>query len=219
MRRTSALAATAITALLLTACTDGAGTSPDGSGASGQDEGPGNDAGPPAAVPQTPATEECVLGTWQLDLATMQADLQELLAGGAGSGVEVDVAGSTTYEFAAGGRFGATVESSSSIAMSADGDELTSTSTSAGELTGTWTLVDGVLTIADVDPTDLAVTTTATLDDEPLDVPAGSAEDAIEALPPTSSDAACDDGALALVTTLPGDEGDDPVSITYVLRR
>jgi|GEM_PF-1467424 len=102
----------------------------------------------------------------------------------------------------------------------ADADvELTSTSESAGDLTAAWELTDGTLTISGVDASGLEVTTTATMDGEALDLPEGSAEDAIEALPPTSSTATCDAGALALVTSMQSDEDTEPVTITYLLRR
>lgn len=223
MRRTSALALTTTTALLLAACTAGgtpdAGTAADGPTAAAT---PGGDAAAPTAPeadePLAPATPECLLGTWELDLTAMQDDLRRSVAGG-GDAVQVDVAGTATYVFAEEGRFTATVDSTSSMTMSADGSELTSTSASTGDLTGAWSLEGGVLVISDVDTADLTVDTAATMDGEDLDVPAGTAQDAIEVLPPTSSTASCGPDRLALVMTLQEDEDAEPVAVTYTLRR
>ncbi|MFC0644968.1 hypothetical protein [Cellulomonas phragmiteti] len=220
MRRTRALAVTAAATLLLTACTASDTPTPDATGTTAPGATPAApDAPPPGPLPTAAATDDCVVGTWRLDLAAMQGELRDLVAGSGDGEVEVTLDGTTTYEFEVDGRFTAAVDSSSSVAMSAGGDELRSTSASAGDLEGTWVLADGVLTIADVDPQDLDVTTTATLGGDPLDVPAGSAEDAIEALPPTSSTATCSPDALALTASPPADAGGDAVGITYVLRR
>jgi len=225
VRRTPALAVTVMTLWALTACTASdptpapdeqtASTGPE-AGTTGADT-PG--AGTPAPdAPFAGSTEECLLGTWQLDLTAMQDGLRAMFVGAEGQ-VEVAVGGTTTYEFAAGGTFGADVDSSSSMTMRSDGAELTSTSTSTGSLAGAWTLAGDQLTISDVDTRDLDVTTTAALDDDPVDVPAGSAQDAIEALPPTVSTMTCRTGTLTLVSSLATDEDSDPVTITHTLRR
>jgi hypothetical protein len=216
VRRTPALAVTAATALLLAACTAGSDdpTTPTGTGPSA-----GAAASPaPPAEPLPPATAECLAGTWRLDLAAMQDDLAQLFAAADGE-VEVEVAGTSTYDFAADGSFTATVDSTSGMTMRSDDTELTSRSESSGDLTGAWSLAGDQLTISDVDSSGLDVTTTATMDGETLDVPPASPEDAIEALPPTLSTATCADGTLVLAAALAQDEDSDPVTITYTLRR
>ncbi|MBO0923195.1 hypothetical protein J1G44_01695 [Cellulomonas sp. zg-ZUI199] len=224
MRRATATVLTAATALLLAACTGGgdAPSTPTTAGATTQS--PGATAAPTTGDDEPvagDAVQDCLLGTWRLDLAAMQDDLRGLLtaAGNDQDAVEVVVGGSSTYEFAAGGRFGATVDSTSSMTIAADGAELSSSSRSAGDLTGTWSLTDDQLTISDVDTSGLRVTTTGTLDGEELDVPDGAAEDAIEALPPTVSTATCSPSTLTLVSTLQADESSEPTTLTYTLRR
>jgi len=225
VRRATTLAATAATFLLLAACTDGGGAAdPSAPVTAGADaRTPGGTAGPgaddePVAVDAVP---DCLLGTWRLDLEAMQDDLRGMLTG-AGTdpdAVEVVVGGSTTYEFAPEGRFDATVDSTSSMTIAADGAELSSSSRSAGDLTGTWALAGDSLTISDVDTSGLRVTTTSAMNGEELDVPDGSAEDAIEALPPTASTATCSPSTLTLVSSLQADESSEPITLTYTLRR
>lgn len=222
-RRHTALAASTVAVLLLSACT--------GDADAGRDEGTAGTTPPPSATATSdPAddepvaggvTQECLLGTWRLDLAAMQDDLRETFeaADDDQGTVEVTVDGTATYEFADGGTFTADVDSSSAMTMSADGSELTSTSRSTGDLTGRWTLAGDQLTISDIDSSGLDVTTTGTLDGEELEVPEGSADDAIEALPPTASTATCSASTLTLVTSLQADESSDPVTMTYTLRR
>ncbi|MCC2315434.1 hypothetical protein [Cellulomonas xiejunii] len=220
-RRPTALAASAVTVLLLSACTGDADADPDATTA-------GTPPPSSAAATSDPAdeepvaggvTEECLLGTWRLDLAAMQDDLRRVL-GAAGEGaVEVTVDGTTTYEFADGGAFAADVDSSSAMTMSGDGVELTSESRSTGDLTGRWALTGDQLTISDVDSSGLDVTTSGTLDGEDLELPEGSAEDAIEALPPTASTATCSASTLTLVMSLQPDESSEPLTMAYTLRR
>ncbi|WP_152667248.1 MULTISPECIES: lipocalin family protein [Cellulomonas] len=222
VRRTPALAVTAAAALLLTACTGGADdpTSPGPTGPSGGSAGEASSA--PEAVPAEPlppATAECLAGTWRLDLAAMQDDLAQLFAAADDDAVEVTVSGTSTYEFEADGSFAATVDSTSGMTMRSDETELTSRSESSGDLTGAWSLDGDRLTISDVDSSGLDVTTTAEMDGETLDVPPGAPEDAIEALPPTLSTATCSDDTLVLAADLTQDEGGDPVTISYTLRR
>ncbi|UZN02422.1 hypothetical protein [Cellulomonas sp. S1-8] len=230
MRRTSALALATTTALLLTACTAGSqdGDEPAATtdGTTPATEAPATEAPAgeaPAAdasddEPLAPATAECLLGTWELDLAAMQDDLRRMASAGGGA-VTVEVTGTSTYEFAEGGRFTSTVDSSSTVAMSADDSDLTSSSVSTGVLTGAWALDADSLVISDVDTSELEVATTATLDGEDLEVPDGTPEDAIEVLPPTASTASCGADRLTLQMSVLQDEDADPVSITYVLRR
>lgn len=222
-RRPTALAASAVTVLLLSACTGDTDPAPDATTA-----GPT----PPASAAATsdPAdeepvaggvTEECLRGTWRLDLAAMQDDLLRMFesAGDDQGAVDVTVDGTSTYEFADGGAFTADVDSSSAMRMSADGVELTSESRSTGDLTGRWALAGDQLTISDIDSSGLDVTTSGTLDGEELELPEGSAEDAIEALPPTASTATCSASTLTLVTSLQSDESSEPVTMAYTLRR
>ena len=224
MRRTPALTVTALTALLLSACTGGEAA--PGVGATPADTGAGATAdaggGTQPDAPFDGGTQECLVGTWRLDLAAMQDDLRTMLAGGGGEAagdVEVEVEGATTYEFAADGSFAAAVDSSSSMTLSSDGEELTSATASTGDLTGAWSLAGDLLTISDVDAAGLDVTTTATLGGESIDVPPGSAQDAIEALPPTVSTVTCGTATLTLATATVADEDSEPVSLTYTLRR
>lgn len=223
MRRTRrpTLALATTTVLLLTACTTQDAPAPAATDPGSPDAATAAPTAAPAPAdeePLAPATAACLLGTWQLDLAAMQDDLRRVLAPG-GGGVEVEVAGTTTYTFADGGAFSSAVDSSSTVTMSADGTALTSSATSAGDLTGTWALDGPTLVISDVDTSDLTVDTAATLDGEAVEVPAGSAEDAIEVLPPTSSTATCGPDRLALVMSLVQDEDAAPVEVTYTLRR
>lgn len=214
----TARAAVPVLALLLAACTGGA-DAPDGGSTSGTTPSAAATPAAPAASPLPPveggATPECLAGTWQLDLAAMQHDLQAVT----GDGVEVVVEGTTTYEFADGGVFRAEVDSSSGVTMSAGEDRLTSTSRSTGSLTGTWSLDLGQLVISDVDTSDLEVTTTATTDEGDVDVPAGTADDAIGVLPPTLSTVGCSPDRASLVSTLVTDEEGEPVTLTYPLHR
>ncbi|MCC2335536.1 hypothetical protein [Cellulomonas wangsupingiae] len=233
MRRTPAVTVTALTALLLTACTggdreaapSGGATPADASAGASADASPGAPAdaggGTQPDAPFDGGTEQCLVGVWRLDLAAMQDDLSTMLAGGgeAAGDVEVEVEGATTYEFAADGSFAAAVDSSSSMTLSSDGEELTSSTASTGDLTGVWSLAGDVLTISDVDAAGLDVTTTAALGGESIDVPPGSAQDAIEALPPTVSTVTCGTATLTLATATVADEDSDPVSLTYTLRR
>ena len=221
MRRATALAATAMTAALLVGCTGGDdGTSAPTAGSSAtpgpSTASPGDDA--PVAGEAVPG---CVAGTWRLDLAAMQDDLRRLLAatGDDEASVDVVVEGSSTWDLAPDGAFRADVDSTSSLTVAADGTELTSSSRSTGDLTGRWELAGDRLTISEVDSSGLDVTTTGTLDGEDLDVPDGSAEDAIEALPPTVSTVTCSASTLTLVSSLQEDESSEPVPITYTLRR
>ncbi|MBO3094309.1 hypothetical protein [Cellulomonas dongxiuzhuiae] len=222
-RRPTALAASAVTVLLLSACTGdtdadpGAatgGTTPPSSAAATSDPG---DEEPVAGG----TTEVCLRGTWRLDLAAMQDDLRETFeaADDDQGAVDVTVDGTATYEFADGGTFTADLDSSSAMTMSADGSELTSTSRSTGGLTGRWALAGDQLSISDIDSSGLDVTTSGTLDGEELEVPKGSADDAIEALPPTASTATCSTSTLTLVTSLQADASSDPVTMAYTLRR
>lgn len=218
MRRTTALALTAATALLLGACTGGGDDAAptDGGTASADERTPGA----PAAPVTGGATPECVTGEWQLDLAAMEDDLRALFAtGGDDAGVELIVEGTTSYTFAEGGAFTADVDSSSTVTFAGEGAELTSSSTSNGTLAGTWALEGDQLTVADVDPGALQVTTRAQLDGEKVDVPPGTAEDTIEALPPTLSTVGCSDDRMSLVAALATDEESEPVSVTYTLTR
>ncbi len=229
MRALPALAAAATAALLLTACTGGdddatpagtatggASTSDDGAATDGDD---GSDAGSaPEEVVVGGASEDCLAGTWELDLAAMQGDLRSLFTDTDGS-VDVHVEGTTTYEFTPGGAFAATVDSSSSMTMSAQDDDLESTTVSSGSLAGAWSLAGDQLTISDVDTSGLDVETSATMNGEELELPAGSAEDAIEVLPPTLSTVGCSADRLSLTTTLSTDEDDEHVDVVYTLRR
>lgn len=215
----AARATAPVLALLLVGCTGGA-DAPDGPDAS--TGAPSTDAATPAAPAASPlppveggASPECLAGTWHLDLAAMQQDLQATT----GEGVEVVVEGTTTYEFADGGVLRAEVDSTSGVTMSAGGERLTSSSRSTGTLTGTWSLDGDQLVVSDVDTSDLEVTTTATTDDEDVDVPAGSAEDTIGVLPPTLSTVGCSADRASLVSTLVTDEEGEPVTLTYPLHR
>ena len=214
------LPATLLTVVVLAACTAGGDAAPSPSGTAAADASPDASATapPPPDEPLAPATAECVQGTWTLDLEAVQDDLRRVLAGNGGA-VELDVAGTTTYELVAGGEFRAAVDSSSSVTFAGDDGDLTSTAASSGDLTGVWSLEGDTLVISDVDTADLDVTTTASLDGEPVDVPAGSAEDSLEALPPTTSTASCGPARMTLVSTLVQDEDAEPVTITYTLRR
>lgn len=226
MRPTPALALATTAALLLTACTAGSDDAPEqvttSPGAptptdAATDAVPDDEAPADAADDLAPATEECVVGTWQLDLTAMQDDLRRMV-GGTGD-VEVEVTGTSTYELAADGGFRATVDSSSAMALSVAGSNLTSTSVASGDLTGAWSLDGDVLVISDVDSGDLTVSTTATMDGEQIDVPAGTAGDAIGVLPPTSSTASCGADRMRLVMPVVQDEDAEPVNVTYTLRR
>ncbi len=226
MRRATAVVTTALTAVLLTACTGGDDAPDDTAGPTSSDAttSPVPDASAPVTGDEPVAggaTEECLQGTWRLDLAAMQDDLRRMLvdAGDDQGSVEVVVDGTSSYEFAAGGEFRAAVDSTSAMAISADGTELSSSSRSVGDLTARWSLAGDQLTVSDVDSSGLEVTTTGTIDGEDLDVPDGSAEDAIEALPPTVSTATCSAGTLTLVSAIQEDESSEPVSITWTLRR
>ncbi|MBF0687034.1 MAG: hypothetical protein IR158_04605 [Cellulomonas sp.] len=220
-RRPTALAASAVTVLLLSACTGDtgpdattAGTTPPASAAATSDP---TDEEPVAGG----VTVECLRGTWRLDLAAMQDDLLRMFesAGDDQGAVDITVDGTSTYEFADGGAFTADVDSSSAMTMSGDGVELTSESRSTGDLTGRWALAGDQLTISDIDSAGLDVTTSGTLDGEELELPEGSAEDAIEALPPTASTATCSASTLTLVASLQSDESSEPVTMAYTLRR
>ncbi|ADG75645.1 hypothetical protein Cfla_2760 [Cellulomonas flavigena DSM 20109] len=221
-RRGGSAARAAVLVLLLAACTGGADDPdrPDGPVAS-----PGaatSDAATPAAPAASPlppveggASAECLAGTWQLDLAAMQQGLQAA----AGAGAEVVVDGTTTYEFADGGVLRVEVDSTSGVTLTAGDERLTSSSRSTGTLTGTWSLDGDQLVVSDVDTSDLDVTTTATTDDEDVDVPPGSAEDTIGVLPPTLATVGCSADRASLVSTLVTDEEGESVILVHPLHR
>lgn len=215
MRRSPAPTLAATTLLLLTACTGGDVTSPD----AGTTAGAPADAPADAGEPLEPVTAGCLVGTWQLDVAALQAELRALVAD---SGVEVTLDGEATYDFADGGGFRVTAGTTATVTSSADGSTLTYETTTAGDADGTWSATDDQVVVSDVDPRDLDVTRRATMDGEDLDVPASSDDPLatlLEGLPPTSSTGACGADRATLAMPLVQDEGSEPVVVTYTLRR
>lgn len=219
MRRTATLVLATATAALLTACTGG--DTPPGPSATVPATSPAADTGATLAAtpdaPLAPATAECLQGTWQVDLDALRADLLRSV-GGADAGVEIAVSGTTTYEFGAPDGLVVTVDSTSSVTLADEGSSLESTSVAAGTLRGTWTLDGTTLVVSDVDAAGLDVTTTASLDGDDVETP-DSPDDAIGAMPPTTSTASCGPDRAELVATLQQDEDSEPVTVTTTLRR
>ncbi|QGQ18577.1 hypothetical protein GC089_04090 [Cellulomonas sp. JZ18] len=220
MRRPLALATTAATALLLTtACTGGGEAEPTASGSPSESASATAEETPDAAAGG--ASEECILGTWQVDTAALQESMAQLFALGGEelSGMSMTVTGEGTYEFAEGGAFSTTSDMTSGVSMSVEGMEIVTEGTSTGTMTGTWALEGDQLTLSDLDTSGLTVTTTGTMNGDPIDIPEGSAEGAMQAAPPTASTVACTEDTLTLTTTSALDESSEPLSISYTLRR
>lgn len=207
MRRTRALALAAAAALTLVGCTDEVPT--DDATAGRLSPAPSASPGPFEGT-----TAQCLVGTWWLDATDLQGPLGALLGGDG-----LTLAGAARWDFAEGGAFTADVDSARDLDVTTADGALESRTVFRGEVTGTWRLDEDQLVVEEVVTDGLEVATTATLDGDPVEVPDGSADDAVEVLPPTLSQVTCDSAELVLASTVGTDEDAQPVTLTYTLRR
>ena len=211
MRLTRALVPAAVAAVALTGCT---GDDTDGPTEATPTAGLLSPAPSASPGPFEGTTEQCLVGTWWLDAAGTEEPLRELLGDDG-----LTLAGAARWEIADGGEFRAEVDSARDLDVEVEGGALSSRTVFRGSVTGTWRLDGEQLYVEDLTTDALEAETTATLAGEPVEVPDGSADDAVEVLPPTLSDVTCDNATLTLASTIGTDEDSQPITLTYTLRR
>jgi hypothetical protein len=158
----------------------------------------------PAPTPLTAA--ECLVGSWDLDQASLAAGLQQTIAADGTVG-EVQPAGASWLSFD-GSAVTLTYESQSlTVTMNADGQQLDTTLAFDGPLTGTYTATDSQITVPAADTSTVTQVVSFTLNGEPFEMPAEeSGANEYQGIDLTGTQAyTCTEQELVLVT--PAAEG------------
>ncbi|MBB2924334.1 hypothetical protein [Cellulomonas cellasea] len=171
MRAVRPLVAPALVALalLVTGCSSGgddAAASPTPTPEATVEETP-----TPTPTPTPLTGAACLVGSWDVDQASLAAGLQQTVAADGTVG-EVQTAGATWISFD-GTSTTLTYESQSlTVTMDVEGQQLGTTLAFTGPLSGAYTATDTELTVPAVDTSGVAQTLSFTLDGAPFEMPA-----------------------------------------------